>query len=254
MIASLKSRPAAAMTRSGKRGDAAAAGIEAARDLVLTSGWLSLQPRPFQDSVVGHCRFRSTEKGAPAIQAGDPPGSMFAVVSGSFAVELIARARSPDILRVARPVAWFGTGVAAARQAHAIGLRALQPSAVLFLPPAGIEDIASHDPTALWRFGAVLAENLTAMNVMCHDLRHRRHVARIVAVLLSSGGCRLSTPPDTASIDIFLGHEDLAVMANVARTTAGAILHDLEKAGHVERRYRRIRLLNPDGMRSILAD
>jgi hypothetical protein len=43
-------------------------------------------------------------------------------------------------------------------------------------------------------------------------------------------------------------------MANVARTTAGAILRELEAKGHVALSYRRIDILAPDALRRNLRD
>jgi CRP-like cAMP-binding protein len=51
-----------------------------------------------------------------------------------------------------------------------------------------------------------------------------------------------------------MNHEDLAHMANVARTTAGAILRKLEADGYLALSYRRIRVKAPDALRSMLRD
>jgi CRP/FNR family cyclic AMP-dependent transcriptional regulator len=51
-----------------------------------------------------------------------------------------------------------------------------------------------------------------------------------------------------------MNHEDLAHMANVARTTAGAILRKLEADGHLALSYRRISILAPDALRVMLRD
>jgi CRP/FNR family transcriptional regulator, cyclic AMP receptor protein len=51
-----------------------------------------------------------------------------------------------------------------------------------------------------------------------------------------------------------MNHEDLAYMANVARTTAGTILRKLEADGHVGLSYRRIRIFAPDALRAMVQD
>jgi CRP/FNR family transcriptional regulator, cyclic AMP receptor protein len=80
----------------------------------------------------------------------------------------------------------------------------------------------------------------------------RDHVARCVAVLLRLAGCRRSsaTPSPVSEIDL---SQD-ATLANVARTTAGAVMRNLETAGHIEQAYRRIRILAPDALRAMLRD
>jgi hypothetical protein len=44
----------------------------------------------------------------------------------------------------------------------------------------------------------------------------------------------------------------MAVLSNVARTTAGAVLRKLEASGCIEQSYRRIRILTPDALRGML--
>jgi CRP/FNR family cyclic AMP-dependent transcriptional regulator len=43
-------------------------------------------------------------------------------------------------------------------------------------------------------------------------------------------------------------------MANLARTTVNTVLRTLEAAGHIEVSYRRVRILAPDALRTILRD
>jgi CRP/FNR family transcriptional regulator, cyclic AMP receptor protein len=80
----------------------------------------------------------------------------------------------------------------------------------------------------------------------------REHHHRFVAVLLHLCGSRFNTPSRGDAVELDVGQEELANIANVARTTAGAILRDLEKAGHVELAYRRIRVVSPTTLRSLL--
>jgi hypothetical protein len=47
--------------------------------------------------------------------------------------------------------------------------------------------------------------------------------------------CRLATPPDFQQLDLDVSQEELATIANVARTTAGVILRGLKKASYAER-------------------
>jgi DNA-binding transcriptional regulator YhcF (GntR family) len=47
---------------------------------------------------------------------------------------------------------------------------------------------------------------------------------------------------------------DLAIMANVARTTANATLRKLVSAGQIKLAYGRIFVVKPDALRATLAD
>ncbi|MBA7467935.1 hypothetical protein ES703_73610 [subsurface metagenome] len=82
----------------------------------------------------------------------------------------------------------------------------------------------------------------------------RDHFKRFVAVLLRLGNCQRFNPRNGDPIEVDISHEDIAHMANVARTTAGAILRELEAEGHLRLAYRRIDVLAPDALRKKLRD
>ena len=60
--------------------------------------------------------------------------------------------------------------------------------------------------------------------------------------------------PRRQTIEIDVNQEDLAAMTNMARTTVGAMLHQLQTDGHLEVGYRNLRLLAPDRLRVMLTD
>jgi len=114
----------------------------------------------------------------------------------------------------------------------------------------------SSDVTpAAWRFfGLVTIDHLDLAMGGSDDLMIRDHVKRFVAVLLRLANCRYVDPPDGLPIEVNVSHEDLAHMANVARTTAGAILRELEAERHLALSYRRISILAPEALRKMLRE
>jgi len=80
----------------------------------------------------------------------------------------------------------------------------------------------------------------------------RSHVKRFVAVLLRLGNCRHVSPRNHRPMEIDMSHEDLAYLANLSRTSAGAILRRLQAEGHLTMSYGRISILAPDALRSML--
>ena len=147
-----------------------------------------------------------------------------------------------------------GEASAFTEQPRRIGLSATRDSEVLHLPLHAIREIVAADPGA-WRwFGLASIAHIDTAIGGADDLLIRDHVKRFVAVLLRLGGCRYATPASGETIEIDVNQEDLAAMTNMARTTAGALLHKLQTAGHVEAGYRSIRLLAPDALRGMLTD
>ena len=151
-----------------------------------------------------------------------------------------------------RPGTWFGGAPAFTGQPRQVGIRATRTTELLYLPLHAMNAIVRQDFLA-WRFFALLgfAHLETAISV-CDDLMIRDHTKRFIAMLLHLGDCRLVAPPNDGPIEIDVGQVELATMANVARTTAGAILRRLARAGHIDMSYRRIRIVAPDALRLLL--
>ena len=228
--------------------------IAAAHEIVLRQGWLCQTPPPFQREVLDRCHLTHFGAGQSAYSMGDPPGGMFGLVSGALNVSIAPNERGPYFTHVAWPGSWFGEGAAFTGQPRRVGLAAARDSELLHLPLHGIREIVDNNPSA-WRFFALVTIGHLDVTIGAHDdLMIRDHVKRCIAVLLRLSGCRLSSPPDFPPVEIDLSQEDIALMSNVARTTASAVLRKLEALGHLEQSYRRIRILAPDALRAMLED
>ena len=226
--------------------------VESASGIVLRRGWLSRTPKSFQRAVLDHCRLRTFKKGEALYRAGDPPGGMFGLISGGVAIEIAPSERGPYIGGFATPGTWYGEVSAITSQPRRVGLVATRKSQLLHLSLTAIHQIVAEDPAA-WRLIALVTVlQLDAVVTAYDDLMRRDHDKRLVAILLHLCGCRHSTPADFAPIDVDIGQDDLAGMSNIARTSAGTILRELEKAGHLERSYRCITVRSPDELRAML--
>ena len=227
---------------------------EAASAVVLRRGWLRRMPAPFQRAVLDRCRLEQFKAGTPIYRIGDEPGGMFGIVSGSLAITLAPRELGPYTAHLALPGSWFGQSAAFTREPRRVGLIATRDTVLLHLSLPAFDEIVRRDPSA-WRcFGLLTIEHLDNAVGGSDDLMIRDHLKRFVAVLLRAGNCRLASPRNRRPIEVDINHEDIAHMANVARTTAGAILRKLEAEGHLALSYRRISILAPDALRRMLRD
>ena len=223
-----------------------------AHAIVSREGWLSFTPPPFRQTVLGHCKLEALKAGATIYSVGDPPGGMYGLVRGSFALSIAPGERGPYVAHFARPGTWVGEAAAFTEQPRRISLAVTRDLKFLHLPLPAIREIVTADPGA-WRFFglAAIAHNDTAIGA-ADDLLIRDHVKRSVAVLLRLGGCRYLTPSGSSPIEIDVSQEDLAVMTNLARTTAGSVLRTFEASGHIKVSYRRVSILAPDKLREML--
>ena len=227
--------------------------LDQAHAIVARQGWLSYPPPPFREKVLERCQLQRFEAGATIYSVGDPPGGMYGLVSGKFAISIAPGERGPYVAHFARSGTWFGEAAAFTEQPRRIGLAATRETEALHLPLPAIREIVAADPGA-WRwFGLASIAHVDTAVGGADDLLIRDHAKRFVAVLLRLGGCRYATPPGSETIEIDVNQQDLAAMTNMARTTAGALLHKLQAAGHVEVGYRSLRLVAPDALRKTLA-
>lgn len=227
---------------------------EAACDIVLEQGWLRHTPVPFRGAVLDRCLLEKFSAGKPIYSIGDEAGGMYGLVEGGLGISMAPRERGPYTAHFAMPGTWFGEISAFTRRARQVGLTATRPTVMLHLPLHAIDEIVARDPAGWRYFGLVTIEHLELAMGGSDDLMIRDHHKRFVAVLLRLGDCRLASPPNRRPIEIDINHEDIAHMANVARTTAGAILRELEGDGHLALSYRRISILAPDALRRKLRD
>lgn len=200
-----------------------------------------------------HCVRRRYKVGASIYRKDDPAGGLFGLLRGGVALYITTPERGPELGHFLRPGAWFGGAPAFVGGGRQVGFRATRATELLYLPLHAINAIAAADALA-WRCFAMIGFlNLEIAMSVSDDLRRRDHAKRLVAMLLHLGGCRQETPAELGPIEIDVGQAELAVLANVARNTAGTSLRRLARAGHIEIAYRCIRILEPDVLRQMLA-
>jgi CRP/FNR family transcriptional regulator, cyclic AMP receptor protein len=229
-------------------------GIEAARDFASRNGWLSHTPQGFRQAVLERVILKRYEAGEMIYAIGDLPGGLYCALTGSLRLTIAPNQDGPYLAHVLRPGIWFGEGPVVMGRPLLLGLSATLSADVLQLPMSALKDILRLDPSA-WRWIAGLAVGNfeTALSAMS-DLMMRDHVKRFIASLLRLGGCRIVTPKNSGAIEVDISQVDLAVMANVARSTANSILGDLDAKGFVRRTYRRIDIVAPDQLRAMLVE
>lgn len=227
-------------------------GTDAAHEIVRRAGWLSITPPSFQAEVLARCHFLSFKTGEFIYHVNDPPGGMFGLVSGGLSISIAPGERGPYFAHFARPGTWFGEAAAITGQPRRVGLSVTRDSELLHLPLPEIRQIVGANPEAWRLFALVTIGHLDMAIGASDDLMIRNHVNRCIAILLRLGGYRRGSPPDFSPVEIDVSQEEIAVLSNVARTTAGAVLRKLEEEGCIEQSYRRIRILAPDTLRGML--
>jgi CRP/FNR family cyclic AMP-dependent transcriptional regulator len=216
-------------------------------------GWLADTPEGFRVAVLSRCLLKCYDRGEPLYHAGDPPGGLYGLITGGIAIELAPNDRAPHLGIFARPGFWIGEVSVLARRPRVIGVRSTQDSLIAHLPLAQWDAIVQSEPEA-WRWLAflILRNELLAVAV-AGALMIRDSATRVAAMLLilTEGGTGAETEV-THSIEV--SQDDISHLTGLSRSTIRHILDRLEADGLVERSYRRIRVVNYEGLRQRRAE
>ncbi|MBX9760715.1 MAG: Crp/Fnr family transcriptional regulator [Beijerinckiaceae bacterium] len=227
---------------------------DTARGMLRSEGWLSRMPERFRETVLSKTVVKRFEPGATVVTAGEEPRGLFGVAEGGLRVSIAPDDSGPFFAHFFQPGSWFGEAPAITARHYLIGLVAARESTLVQLPTHALNEILREDPAA-WRYLAQLAvEHMEIAIGFAADMMRRDHTRRFAAILTRLGGCRAPTHSGVKLADIDYSQEDLAAMTNLARTTVNGVLNQLQEKGVVDLNYRRIRILDPDKLRAMIAD
>jgi CRP/FNR family cyclic AMP-dependent transcriptional regulator len=215
-------------------------------------GWLARSPAKVRDAVLERCNLEDFERGQRVYSIGDPPTGLWGVVTGGFALEFATSEHGPHFAHSFRPGMWFGEGESFAPRPHFATISATRTSRCMHLPLPALEAVARDHPL-IWRYvgvlaGAHVADSLGAFS----DGTIRDPTARIAAILLRLAGTRVHERLSDQQPELDVTQEDLALLANMSRGTVHTQLGRLEAAGLVACSYGRVRILDPDRLRSAI--
>lgn len=224
------------------------------RRRAAASGWLAATPAGFRNAVLARATIRRYGPGDALHRAGDESGGMYGVAEGTIRLLLAAVDHGPYCGHLLQPGHWAGDGPSIAGSPRLVTLVSASHSTILFLPRGAIMEIEAQDPTYWRHFMASMNLSLGLALGAIADLMLRDHRKRLVAILLRAAGMRNGPPSADTPIEVELSQSDLAIMANVTRTTAGATLRGLARAGLVATGYGRITILAPARLHAFLAE
>lgn len=182
---------------------------------------------------------------------GDPAGGIYFICEGGMRVEIATGAHNLFIAHYLPRGLWFGEPSALTGQPRMVGVIAAQDSEMLHISLPHLNQLTVQYPDILRHLAGITQMYLrTAIGALA-DLMIRDTDTRFVATLLRLAGIRDIEAP-VGPFQVFFSQEEIAAMANVARTTANTILRKLEKRGLIEITYRRIIITNALGLRALM--
>ncbi len=211
-------------------------------------GQLPLDVRKALLEKAVHQRVRA---GEAVYHIGDPAGGIYLVLDGGMRIEIATGTLNTFIAHFFPPGIWFGEPSALTGQPRVVGVSAAQDSELLHISLPNLNQMIALYPEILRHLAVITQFHLRTAIAAISDLMLRDTELRFIATLMRLAGIRDGAKPGRR-YDVFFSQEEIASMANVARTTANAILQKLEKDGLIEITYRRIVIINEAVLRKRL--
>jgi CRP-like cAMP-binding protein len=221
----------------------------AARRLLLEGQWFKDLSPTLQTRMLDNATVRSYESGRIISAEDAEPIGLFAVLHGH--VDLVRHVGEDRniLLHVAGPGFWFGELALLRDEPTVVTAIARGDTDILLLPIVRFRHIAETDPgllkacarLALQRYAILIRYLAQAQWLSAEDYLGVR-LADLVDLQLQD-----RSRPTTVELDV--SQADLARMVGTSRQTVNALLQQLEKRGLIEVCFRRIRVLDPDGLR-----
>jgi CRP-like cAMP-binding protein len=210
-------------------------------------GWLSVQPAAFRDAVLAAAVVRNVGPGEAMVQAGDPPGGVFGVISGGVAVYASVGSLLPRMGTIIRAGSWFGTASMATGLPRYISARVMEPSVIAHLPLARIEAMLLADPLTARMFAGLAEFNAWLAVALACELAITSGARRIAAVVMRATGAHFGLVPQHPD-GFALTQTEIGEMANVSRLHCNRILAQFCDRGWIRMGYGRIMVTNPQAL------
>jgi CRP/FNR family cyclic AMP-dependent transcriptional regulator len=197
--------------------------------------WFGALPPAIRELMLGQAELLRLQPGEMLFRQGDPPSSLYALVSGALKTSSLREDGREAILAVLEAGTWFGEislidGLPRTHDATALG-----PVEVLQLPGAAFDALMRQAPFAA-AIAALLAGRIRLLYGIVEDGALRSTRARVARrlLLLSHGGAAGAAQ---ARSRVPVSQEGLAMMLGISRQTLSKELRLLVRAGAIELGY-----------------
>lgn len=206
-----------------------------------------------QEELKENLTIQQFKKNETLYQEGEVPQMFHCLLSGKVKIYKDGIGGRTQIVRVIKPVEYFGYRAYFANQNYVTSAAAFETSTVCLIPIEMMERwIMENNQLALFfiRQLAVEVGNSDQRTVNLTQKHIRGRLAESLIFLRDNYGLE----EDGATLSIYLSREDLANMSNMTTSNAIRTLGSLVADGILQVEGRRIRLLNPEKLKHINAN
>lgn len=227
--------------------------IKAALEKVINDDMAEIWTRLNSDErrlVVENMEVHTFKKNQLIYAEGDEPEFLWVLLKGKVKKTKEGVGGRVQILRLIRPVQYFGYRAFFAQEAYVSSASAFEPSMLGAVPLTLVRDMISNNNSLAWFFIQELSKNLGGSDTRIVNLtqKHiRGRLAEALIVLLDNYGYE----DDGATLKIYMAREDLANLSNMTTSNAIRTLSTFVAERLVVVDGRRIKIINESQLRKI---
>ena len=200
--------------------------------------------------VVENMEVHTFKKNQLIYAEGDEPEFLWVLLKGKVKKTKEGVGGRVQILRLIRPVQYFGYRAFFAQESYVSSASAFEPSMLGSVPLTLVRDMISSNNSLAWFFIQELSKNLGGSDTRIVNLtqKHiRGRLAEALIVLLDNYGYE----DDGATLKIYMAREDLANLSNMTPSNAIRTLSTFVTERLVVVDGRRIKIINEAQLRKI---
>ncbi len=221
---------------------------------VFAARWLSGVSKDAINELKRLTEFQTFDVGDTLYALGGPQKWLWAIVGGQVQIRVAFIETEPILAHIYHAGAWFGESELINGVDGLIEVKATEPTKAVRIAYSPFRRLADERPE-LWQAFALLASmnQLLAMSA-ANDLTLTRPRQRIAATLLRLSGQRGNIQGSGSANEIRVSQQDLANLANIARSKASIHLSALAQSGLIETSYGRFELLDAECLNKVIEE
>lgn len=201
------------------------------------------------DRLASVARRRTFRRGEVIVHEGDPGDSLYVLESGRVKVVSYADSGRETIFDVLGPGECFGELSLIDNEPRSATVVALEPIQAATLQRADFLDVVRANPECLDHLLTTLTSKIRQLSETVTDLAFLDVEGRLAKKLLELADEHGRSVSGATEIELPVTQEELAAMIGTTRTTVNELLGRYESRGAIERRGRRIAILDQEILR-----
>ncbi len=205
---------------------------------------MELLTAPEQELLTNHMMVQMLRKNEVLYEEGDLPTYMHCLITGKVKVCKEGIGGRTQIIRMVRPVEFFGYRAGFSGQHYVNSATAVEPSVVLKIQVNTMIRVLKGNPQLSWFFIERLARNLGYADERMVSLTQKHIRGRLAETLLFLRD-NYGLEEDGSTLSIYLSREDLASHSNMTASNAIRTLSNFVAEKIIAVDGRKIKLIDP---------